>query len=440
MVFLGLAIAALLYLLAETLNLYLTYLTLRYFVGVSLIIFVIIFQYEIRKYFEFLGLIGSRNIKVGRLTPKSLSASEIIQACVQMAQAKTGSLIVIQGKDNLDNYIEGGTALDGVISEDIIVSIFDPHSDGHDGAVIIDNDRILKFGAHLPLSTNFKEIGKHGTRHSAALGLAENTDALSIVCSEEKGQISICRDRKLKTLAQFADLERELNKFIKDKFTIKKENAISHIIKHNFILKVGAVVCAVLIWFFTAYQAGIVEKSYNIPITIEELPENVVIEDYNPKEIRLTVSGRGDSTFSNIDPSEFQVKFEAKDLQNDINKKTISRKNITVPPSLLLISYEPNSILLTAKKYYEAKVRISAKVAGSLPDELELKNTEITPEEVALLVPEGSDTPTEIITETVDISNQTESVIIPVKLIVPENIRLSNGDNTINIALTIEKK
>ena len=126
MVFLGLAIAALLYLLAETLNLYLTYLTLRYFVGVSLIIFVIIFQYEIRKYFEFLGLIGSRNIKVGRLTPKSLSASEIIQACVQMAQAKTGSLIVIQGKDNLDNYIEGGTALDGVISEDIIVSIFDP--------------------------------------------------------------------------------------------------------------------------------------------------------------------------------------------------------------------------------------------------------------------------------------------------------------------------
>ena len=102
MVFLGLAIAGLLYLFAKSFNLYVTLLALRYFIGVSVLIFVIIFQNEIRRYFEFLGLIGSRQLKVLPLATRSPTTSEIIQACVKMAQAKIGVLIVVQGKDSLD--------------------------------------------------------------------------------------------------------------------------------------------------------------------------------------------------------------------------------------------------------------------------------------------------------------------------------------------------
>ena len=125
-VFTGILLLASIYILAKVFNLYLTLITLRYFFGVSLIIFAIIFQQEIRKYFELLGLFGSR-FQVGRLIPKSPTIAEIILACIQMAQSKTGALIVIQGKDSLSGLIEGGIALEGQISEEIIASIFYPN-------------------------------------------------------------------------------------------------------------------------------------------------------------------------------------------------------------------------------------------------------------------------------------------------------------------------
>ena len=218
MAFLGLAFAVGLYLIAKSFNLYVTLMALKYFVGVAVLIFVIIFQSEIRKYFEFLGLIGSRQIKVLPLTSRSPSTSEIIQACVRMAQAKIGALIVIQGKVGLDQFTDGGIMLDGAISEELLSSIFEPHSYGHDGAVLINNNKVAKFAVHLPLSTNFKEIGKHGTRHSAAVGITEVTDAFTIVVSEENGKISVTRDGKLKTLQEFTELEKELEKYTRSKF------------------------------------------------------------------------------------------------------------------------------------------------------------------------------------------------------------------------------
>lgn len=246
-----------LYVCAKYFNLYLTLLTLRYFAGVSIILFVVIFQTEIRKYFEFLGLAGTRQIKVGPLASRSPSITEIIQSCVKMARTKIGALIIIQGKDTLDPFIEGGVQLDGVISEEILLSIFDPTSEGHDGALIVSNNRVSKFGVHLPLSTNFKEIGKRGTRHGAALGLSENTDALCIVVSEERGKISLCKEGKLKTLEDPSNFEKELEKFIKAKFpndSAPNEFSITKFFKHNLVLKAGSIAVAIILWFFTAYR------------------------------------------------------------------------------------------------------------------------------------------------------------------------------------------
>lgn len=440
MIFFGLAIAFGMYALAKTFNLYLTLLTLRYFVGVSLVIFVIIFQNEIRKYFEFLGLIGTRQIRVGPLAPKGPSTNDIIQACVQMAQAKIGALIVIQGKDSIESYVDGGTALDGVISEELLMSIFDPHSIGHDGAVIINNNRISKFGAHLPLSTNFKEIGKHGTRHGAALGISEVADPFCIVISEEKGKISICKEGKMKTLNQFADLEKELEKYIKTKFDIQEENYLMHLVKHNSWLKVGALVSAILIWFFTAYQAGIMEKTYTVPVTLENLPKSVSIENYSPQDIEVTVSGRGNSVFDEISAEDFALEIDASSLKDGVNQKSIERKDLSIPTNMTFVNAEPNLILLTAKKYYSVQVPVQPDVRGQVAENLQLDGTVITPQTVEVWVPEGQEAPRELTTEAVDISSQTESVIIPVKVIVPNGYRLLNGNSTVNIALTIEER
>ncbi|KKS31522.1 MAG: putative membrane protein [candidate division WWE3 bacterium GW2011_GWF1_42_14] len=440
MVFLGLAIAATLYLFAKSFNLYVTLLALKYFIGVSVLIFVIIFQNEIRRYFEFLGLIGSRQLKVLPLATRSPTTSEIIQACVKMAQAKIGVLIVVQGKDSLDQFVDGGVPLDGVISEELISSIFEPRSYGHDGALIISNNRVSKFATHLPLSTNFKEIGKHGTRHSAALGITELTDAFAIVVSEENGKISISKDGKLKTLQEFTDLEKEFEKYIKAKFSKNvKESKLKKIIKEDFLLRLGSLTVAGIIWFFAAYQAGIVEKTYNVPFDNLKVPKNIIIQEYSPKELKIKVSTRGEDSFKDIAVKDFKINLDLSNLQSGINKLQISKNLITGPANFSIISFEPSTLLLTAQKYYPAEIPISVKTAGKLKADLALKGAEAEPKSLKVWVPEGIEASTEISTEPIDLSDKNESTVLPVKLLLPEGILLEDKMVSVSVALTIEE-
>lgn len=249
-VFIGLVIAVGLYILAKYLDLRLTLLALRYFVSISVVVFVVVFQTELRKYFELLGLIGARQIRTKKFLIKSAEMNEVLRACGEMAKHKHGALLIIKGRDDIDEFIEGGVELDGIISEETILSTFYPSSPGHDGAMIISNNRISKFEAHLPLSVNFKEIGKHGTRHAAGLGMSENTDALCIVISEEKGTISVCRDGKMKTLEDIRNLENEIDKFDKAKYEATSGGAFAHLFKHNLWLKIASISLGLAFWMF----------------------------------------------------------------------------------------------------------------------------------------------------------------------------------------------
>ncbi len=435
-VFVGLSFSFILYIIARNFNLYLTLMALRYLAGVSVLIIAIVFQTEIRKYLELIGLIGTRQIKAERKSP---TTTEIVQACVKMAQSKTGALIAIQGKDSIDRFLEGGVSLDGVISEEVLLSIFDPHSEGHDGALIINNNRIHAFGVHLPLSTNFKEIGKHGTRHSAALGLSEETDVMCIVVSEEKGKISICRDGKMKTLIEFSELEKEVEKFINSKFANRQERWFLRFFKHNLKYKVGSVGLASIVWFFSAYQAGIVEKKYTIPVTFEKLNKDTIIENFSPKEVSVSLKGRGESIFAAISDGDIKIDVDVSDVKSGLNKINLTKSNVTIPAGTSLVHFEPNVILVSSEKYITQSIPVSAKIKGKTPEGTELKNTAVTPDVVEVLVPQGTPAPKEIPTEVIDVSNQNESVIIPVKLVLEEKIKLVGVENAVNVALDIEK-
>jgi YbbR domain-containing protein len=202
----------------------------------------------------------------------------------------------------------------------------------------------------------------------------------------------------------------------------------------------GALTTAILIWFFTAYQTGIIEKSFNVPVVLENIPNNILIENYSPKEVRVTVSGRGDSIFSNVTASDFDIDFDVADIEDGLSKMTLTNKNIEVPSNLTLLKFEPESFLLTAKKYYTAKLPVKAITTGSVPDGFELKSIVVTPEFVEVWVPQDASVPAEVVVETIDVSNTEESVIIPVKMVVPEEVRLVSDDDTVNVALTIEDK
>lgn len=166
---------------------------------IGLIALVIIFQPELRKALEHLGrsqwLIS--NNKKGSVEEQTRSINEIVDAVSVMSRKKIGALIVVERLIGINDIIDTGTILDATISADLLMNVFYPKSPLHDGAVIIKNNRLMAAGCLLPLSSN-KYISKElGTRHRAAMGMTESSDALIVIVSEETGAISMAVEGKL---------------------------------------------------------------------------------------------------------------------------------------------------------------------------------------------------------------------------------------------------
>jgi diadenylate cyclase len=153
---------------------------------------VVLFQQEIRRALAQFG----RYPLWGLATHQKVETSfdQIILVSTTLASRKIGALIVIERLDGLRNYIENGITLDAQISYDLLLNIFTPETPLHDGAVIIQNDRIAAASCFLPLTSNPELSKAFGTRHRAALGISEETDALAVVVSEETGTISVAFD------------------------------------------------------------------------------------------------------------------------------------------------------------------------------------------------------------------------------------------------------
>lgn len=175
---------------------------------VWVIAFVILFQPELRKALTQLG--QNRILGMFLKVESSGTVTEIVRACQLLVQKGLGAIIVIERDVGLKNYIETGTRLDAKITDELLVTIFTPPGPLHDGAVIVEKDRIIAAGCILPLSQN-PRIGRAlGTRHRAGLGLSEETDALVIIISEETGSISLAREGKLKRKLDVNALRNEL--------------------------------------------------------------------------------------------------------------------------------------------------------------------------------------------------------------------------------------
>ena len=152
-------------------------------------IIIILFQHEIRKAVSVLG--QNPLIKLFASTLAKEPLDEIVFAVTAMASKRIGALIVLERDVGLKNYIEGGIAIDAKVSYDLLMSIFNPASPLHDGAVIIQRDRISAAACFLPLTLNPYLAKELGSRHRAAIGLSEETDSMVIVVSEETGKISL---------------------------------------------------------------------------------------------------------------------------------------------------------------------------------------------------------------------------------------------------------
>lgn len=154
---------------------------------ILLIAMIIIFQPELRKIFERVASFQPQEA-VRETTKLSHLLGDVL---VKLAQQRRGAIVVIPGKDSIKPWTSEGIALDANPSFPLLMSLFDPHSPGHDGAVVLERGKIVSFAVRLPASQRTKLSQEFGTRHHAAMALAENTDALILAVSEERGTVTM---------------------------------------------------------------------------------------------------------------------------------------------------------------------------------------------------------------------------------------------------------
>ncbi len=201
-IFFGIIIICIGWVTVRALNMELLSTILGQVISVGVIALIIVFQPEIRRFLQLIGMRQKEFDFISRMfssarRAEDINTSPIVSACLDMSESRTGALIVIKQKDDLQFIIEGGISIEAKVSVSLLKNIFFKNAPLHDGAVVIDGDRIVAAKCILPV-TQSNVPKEYGTRHRSAIGLSEITDSVVVVVSEESGGISVVKNGQIR--------------------------------------------------------------------------------------------------------------------------------------------------------------------------------------------------------------------------------------------------
>jgi diadenylate cyclase len=338
------------YILAQWIDLPLSVWALQNLWAVILLVLVVIFQQEIR---EVLGSITLPTFLFGK--PERFPSERldtIADAAFNMAEKRIGGLIVLQRRDDLGEFIHGETPLNSEINGDLLLSIFIPQSPLHDGAVIIQGDRIRYATALLPVSQSLSHPKEWGTRHRAGAGITESADAECIIISEERGEVLLAHGGKIARIGEKEALRKSLSSFPEGKDSGKGGlrgfyNALPT--KALFFV----LVC--LLWgFVIGVRQG--EISFNIPLEYYSIPQRLEIKGTPAKEVNVRLRG-SQRLLSSIAPDHLRVQVDLKEAHAGMNEISLSKKNINVPSGISVTYFYPRNIRLELSPIADGKKR-----------------------------------------------------------------------------------
>jgi uncharacterized protein (TIGR00159 family) len=324
--------------------------------GIFVIILVVVFQRELRRFFGLIGVIGFKR-KI--LSPQETALRVLVETISRLAEHRTGALFVFPGNENIERHLEGGFLLNGRVSKSLILSIFDASSPGHDGAVIIEGDEVKKFAVHLPLAESVEAARKYGTRHRAALGLSEKTDALIVVVSEEKGTITLAANRKMTIVKNADELKQKLREFFDKKFPQARIHSYAGSLLRHAPIAILSLLITSCLWLFISYNTFNIQRKFAVPIQFKNLPADFVADNYNPEDIVVVLSGH-ESDFKSFDPQSLKASIDLSKAATGWHTVLVRKENISHPSILSIINIEPEVV----------KVHI-AKVQAELQEENE---------------------------------------------------------------------
>jgi uncharacterized protein (TIGR00159 family) len=347
-VLIGLMVLACVYLLARSFNMVLTAQLLHTSVAVLLIVLAVIFQDDLRRGLERVATVGAWRV-FRRQPAKRVDVDMLVETAFSLASRKIGALIVLPGTDIISRHAHGGIELSGRVSRPLLESLFDPHSAGHDGAVVIEDGRVTSFAVHLPISKNLTQVGTHGTRHAAALGLSEQTDALVLVVSEERGVVSVAQQGKLKKIGVPAILKSDIESFARSKLPMRKEKTWTRLVVSDWRSKFISVAMAAMAWLLLAYNPSTVQRIFDVPIEYRNVPPALELGVSAPLQTRVTLSGT-EPAYRLLEPATLKISIDLSNAVEGVTTKHLTPKNLIVPSNLSVYRVEHATIALVLRK------------------------------------------------------------------------------------------
>ncbi len=387
------------------------------------LIIIVVFRNEIRSVLQAKNL---KNIVWGLpITSVSAPVSIISDSAFDLARSHTGGLLVFPGKEDLGEMVHSGIQWNGKVSKEMLMSIFWRDNPVHDGAAIISGDRVSEVGAILPLSHRNDLPSYYGTRHRAAAGLAEATDALVIVVSEERGNVALAKGQRITVVKNREELSEELENHLG---IVSRQNAFLR--RRIFELGTAAAVSLLFIggvWFsFTRGLDTLV--SLDIPVEYMNRDQNLEIIDTTINAVRLNLSGSG-TLIKSIKPDQVRVRIDLGKAVIGHNTFSITQENISLPPGVLLKKVDPPNLDVTMDSPVKKELPVQVDWVGKMPENLLLVNARLDPERIQIVG--GSKLLENIVTiytEKVSLENVTKSGKITVKPVLnPASIMIAQG-------------
>jgi diadenylate cyclase len=427
----------LLYYAASSFGLVLTSVLFQYLWAAIIIVLAIVFQPELREMLE-------RASPVRYLSGRHSTAvepeviEETVNAVAELARLRIGALIVFQRADRLSDLLLTGKRLDSLISSEALVMIFQKTSPLHDGAVLVLDDRIKAASCILPLSTDESLGTRFGTRHRAAVGLTERSDAVCVVVSEERGEVSLAQRGEITNYRRKGDFREALERsFISGRlFEDHVSRGPTSVITANWRLKILSLVTAAFLWFVIVGPHSS-EIGLSVPIQYANLPPGMEVT--GKWMDRLEVRARGSETsLANLKPGSVRALVDLSKVVTGLNFFRISRQDIQVPPGIAIARIRPSDLELTVRAAAEKTFTVVPTVIGAIPANMRVS---VRPRSVKVrALPDELGHIKSVVSDPIRISDlidkKQRQVAVAVK---PESVRIESIEPA-RVSVTLEAK
>lgn len=424
------------YFLASSLGLVMTSVMFQYLWAAIIIVLAIVFQPEIRDLLEQASPIRYLSGRAARPMDGGI-VEETVKAVEELARFRVGALIVFRRRNGLGNLILTGKDLDSLVSSETLLMIFQKGSPLHDGAVLVKHDRLAAAGCILPLSKNENIAGRYGTRHRAALGLTERCDALCVVVSEERGEVSIVEGDQISVYKRKTEFREALERGIMHGDSSEPvRRGLTDLVTSNWGLKLLSIGMAVLLWFaIVGPQKS--EIGMQVPIQYTDLPQGMEIT--GTWVDRIDVRARGSvAGLAHLKPGSVKAVVDLSKVVPGLNYFRISDKNLSVPAGVTIAQVRPSDLRLHIAATSTMQVKVFPNILGTAPVE---GTVIVTPDTVTVRgLRSDLQQVVSAVTDPVKITELLEKkkLVVPV-LIKPEGLRI-DGIDPIRVTVSIDTK